>query len=77
MALGEEPTVIVDFVRSGSLRGLQRAILANNLRAGHTFNYFQIMRDGNDWYAFYYRKVDELSPDIKKLMLDETTDGST
>ena len=47
------PNVII----APDLKGLMRAMLANNLKDGKEYGYFDIQKDGDRWVAFFYKHI--------------------
>ena len=47
------PDNIPHFLSARSPSGLRRAMLKNNMKWGMVFNYYQIVYDGQRWYAWY------------------------
>lgn len=44
-------------ISAGSLNGLFRAFLLNNITDGVEYKYFDIQFDGKKWVAFYYKQA--------------------
>lgn len=61
-------TNIPHFLKAGSPEGLRRLMLRNNMRWGMIFNYYQIIFDGKNWFAWYQLDaVDALSDELKEM----------
>lgn len=46
-------------LRAKSPEELSLACLENNLQYGAEFHYFQIIKDGREWVAWYYAELDK------------------
>lgn len=44
---------IPNYISASTLNGLRRLMFRNNVKAGKQFNYYDIQRVDNKWYAFY------------------------
>lgn len=59
---------IPHFIKARSPEGLRRLMLRNNVKWGLIFNYYQIIFDGNTWFAwFQLDAVDALEDEIKQM----------
>jgi hypothetical protein len=59
MALVGNSFNIPHFITALSPEGLRRKLLDNNLKNGTEFNYYQIIFDGKNWVAWYYKEAQE------------------
>ena len=50
---------IPHFISARSPKGLRRLMLANNVKHGLIFNYYQIIFDGKRWYAWFQMNAAE------------------
>ena len=59
---------IPHFIKARSPKGLRLSMLRNNVKWGLIFNYYQIIWDGKNWYAwFQLDAVDALEDEIKQM----------
>ena len=52
------------FLAASDRDGLVRLMLANNLRAGKEFRYFDITKDKKEWVAWFYDVIPILAANI-------------
>ena len=61
-------TNIPHFIKARSPKGLRRLMLRNNVKYKLIFNYYQIVFDGKDWYAwFQLDAADALEEELKEM----------
>lgn len=69
---GENSLVVPNFLRAGSLKGLVRLCLKNNIAKGVKFHYFDFQKHDGKWICFYEEKVSIFIPN--KLLREESKD---
>lgn len=70
IAVEGNPLRIPHYVSASDPKGLMREMYKNNLKHGCEFQYFDISKSGNAWYAWYYQSIDrnQINKVIKKAM---------
>ena len=59
---------IPHYLKARSPEGLRRAMLKNNVKWGMIFNYYQIIFDGKDWWAwFQLDAVESLQDELNEI----------
>jgi hypothetical protein len=66
---------IPHFLRAKTPEALRKAMLRNNVKWGLIFDYYQIVFDGKNWFAWYQMNAVESMQDELKEMEARGTSG--
>lgn len=76
MSLGNE-RLIPKFISAPNAKMLRRAMLKNNIKNGKHYRYFNIMKDGSKFIAWFYeeeldpQEIQSVNQEVLKEIVDE------